>query len=143
MVLVRAATLSDVGGIVDLALRIQKTKQAHINHPINTDHFEQYVSSCIASPGIYVFSSEDADGTICGLLIINEFGCPWNRNFRWASDLMFIAEKGGPKLLRLAKKMKEWKGWDKLMLSTTTTNERADKLYSHFGTKIGSVFELD
>lgn len=139
---VRAATFGDIGEIVELALRIQENKQAHVNHPVNKENFAEYIYACISSPGIYVFIAENED-RICALLILNEFACPWNRHFVWATDSMFISEAGGPKLVRLAKRMKKAKKWDKLFLSTTTSNPRADKFYEHFGTRVGSVFEIN
>ena len=141
MIEVRVAKPKDIQALIEFAIKVKDNKNIMPDMPLVPEHFAHWIADCIMSSGVVVFVAED-NGTICGFIVLNESACPWNHTIRFGVDLMFVAEKGGLKLIRTAKALAKKKNWDKLILTTSTNNERSDKLMNKLATQVGGVYEL-
>ena len=142
MITVRLAQPTDITDLLVLIYEIQKHHQVGLDQKINDESFCMWIADCIFSPGIYVFVAEEND-CIEGLMVLNEVACPWNNDVRSGTDLLFCALKGGNKLIRTAKALAKKKNWDKLIFTTSLSNERADQYFETFSKKIGGVYEVE
>jgi hypothetical protein len=138
---VKLATPQDIQSLIQFAIKVKKEKKLEEHIELNTVDFGFWITECILSAGIYVFVVQDNKG-ICGFIVLNEISYPWNSSIKYGADLLFVAQKGGPKLIRTAKKLAKTKGWQRLLLTTTTNNERSDRFLNHVADKIGGVYEL-
>jgi hypothetical protein len=138
---VRVAKPNDIRTITEFAVKIKEDKNILPEIPMVESDFASWITECILSPGVIVFVATDNEA-ICGFIVLNETACPWNNAIRYGVDLMFVAEKGGLKLIRTAKQLAKKKNWDKLILTTSTGNERSDKLMEKLSNKIGGVYEI-
>jgi len=138
---VRYAKTADIRPMVQFAADLQEEQGLHLDMPVEPNDFGFWFANCIIYSGTYVFITEDDDG-IQGIIVLNDHVCPWNNEYRLGIDLLFIARKGGLKLLRAAKKLKDKLGWYKLVLTSSSNRERTEVLYSKIANKVGGVYEL-
>jgi hypothetical protein len=141
MIGIRIAKPNDIRTITEFAVKIKEDKKILPEIPMVESDFASWITECILSSGVIVFVATDNEA-ICGFIVLNETACPWNNLIRYGVDLMFVAEKGGLKLIRTAKQLAKKKNWDKLILTTSTNNERSDKLMEKLANKIGGVYEI-
>jgi len=141
VVKVRYATVRDIQQLVQFSIQIKEQKDLLSDIPIVPSDLGFWFADCITTPGIYVFVAEDKD-EITGFIVLTEMVTPWNRQHRYLTDLLFVAQKGGLKLLRTAKALAKKKGHDKLLLSTSSKEERSDRFFNKVSQQIGGVYEL-
>ena len=139
---IRYATLSDIQDILKFSKDI-KEKQALVSEiDINEKDASLWLADCIIASGIYVFVAEE-HGNICGFIVLTEMACPWNSKHRYLTDLLFLASKGGIKLIRTAKTLAKKKDMKSIVLSVSSKKERSDKFLNHIGQHIGGVYEIE
>ena len=138
---VRFAKPADVKDIAKFGIEFKEQKQLEQEIPADFESLSLWLFNSMLLGGNYVFLAEDDSG-ICGFIVLTEIVCPWSQNYRYGADVLFVAKKGGPKLIRTAKQFAKKRNWEKLMLSTTTNNERSDKFLSHVAEKIGGVYNI-
>lgn len=138
---VRFAKPADVKDIAKFGIEFKEQKQLEQDVPADFESLCMWLFNAILLGGNYVFLAEDESG-ICGFIVLTEITCPWSQSYRYGADILFVARKGGLKLVRTAKEFAKKRNWKKLMLSTTTNNERSDKFLSHVADKIGGVYNI-
>lgn len=138
---IKLASPSDIQYIKQFAIKVKEEKQLEPDITLNIDDFAFWITQCILSAGIYVFLAKDND-KVCGFIVLNEMSYPWNSSIKYGADLLFVAEKGGLKLVRTAKTLAKKRKWQRLILSTTTNNERSDKFLNHIADRIGGVYNV-
>lgn len=142
MVKVRYATLHDVQPVLQFGKLLKEKNQLRSDIPVNDEDFTVWLSKCIMTTGVYPFVAEK-DDKICGLLVLTETSQPWNNQYRYLTDLLFIAEQGGLKLVRTAKALAKKKGMDSILLSVSSKETRSDKFLSHIGQYAGGIYEIE
>lgn len=142
MVNIRCATLKDVGPIVQFGIQFKQEQSILEEIQVNAKDTAIWFANCIATPGTCVFVAEDEAG-ICGFIVLTEMACPWNNSHRYLADLLFLARKGGIKLIKAAKTLAKKRNYSKVVLSTSSKRERSDKFFNHIGQKLGEVYEIE
>lgn len=138
---IKLATPADIQDIKQFAIKSKENDTFKSDIEINVEEFTFWITECILSSGLYVFLAKDNDD-ICGFIVLNEISYPWNNSVKYGADLLFVAEKGGLKLVRTAKALAKKRGWQRLILSTTMNNERSDKFLNHIADQIGGVYNV-
>ena len=141
MIKIRLAAPPDIKNLVEFGIKEKQEKEILPEIPANKEEISYWFAECIISSGNYVFLAEE-NGEICGFLVLSEMQCPWNSNYRYLTDLMFLARKGGVKLIRTAKKFAERKNLNSIVLSVSTKKDRSDKFLNHIGQYIGGAYEI-
>lgn len=142
MISVRLAHIKDTPQLINLLHEVQEKKQVGQDQIIDPDSFAEYMTECVFSGGIYPFVAVD-DEKIVGLLVLTEVTCPWNYGYVYGSDLLFVALKGGPKLIRTAKKLGRKKNWKNIYFTTSMNNDRADKFFSTIASPVGGTYKVE
>jgi len=138
---IRYAQPTDIKKLVEFSKKVKQEKGLLPEIEIVDSDLAFWFADCITTPGIYVFVAEDKD-EITGYIVLTEMSTPWNRQHRYLTDLLFVAQKGGIKLLRTSKALSKKKGYSKLLLSTSSKEERSDKFFNKVSQQIGGVYEL-
>lgn len=141
MVKIKLATLSDIQNLVKFGAEFKEEKEILKDIPVILEDISFWFAECIMSGGNYVFIAEE-DDEICGFLVVSEMSCPWNSQHRYLIDLLFLARKGGIKLIRTVKRLAQKKGMDSVVLSVSSKKDRSDKFLNHIGQHVGGVYEL-
>ena len=141
MVKVRYATVQDIQKLLQFSEQVKEQKELLSDIPIVPTDLCYWFAECITNLGVYVFVAEE-DDQITGFIVLTEMSAPWNKEHRYLTDLLFVANKGGLKLLRTAKALSKKKGYSKLLLSTSSKQERSDKFFNKVSQQIGGVYEL-
>lgn len=142
MISVRLATIKDIPDLIGLLRAAQETKNIGHGQIIDPGSFAEYMRECIFSGGIYSFVAVEHD-QIVGLLVLNEVTCPWNFGYVYGSDLLFVALKGGPKLIKTAKRLAQRKNWSALYFTTSMSNPRADGYFQKIAAPVGGTFKIE
>ena len=142
MVNVRCATLADIQPILQFSKKLKQQKELVLDIEVNDKDASLWLADCIIASGIYVFVAED-NGNICGFIVLTEMSCPWNNSHRYLTDLLFLASKGGIKLIRTAKTLAKKNGMGSIVLSVSSKKSRSDKFLNHIGQYIGGVYEIE
>jgi len=138
---VRLATVGDIEGITSFAEYFKDKKKLFEDSEFKQNDFKMFLLSCIRSKSCRVLVS-DRDGSILGFIIMSIDRVPWNKNKKWASDILFTAEKDAALLvkegIKWCKSMNCWK----IFLSNSTGYERADRFYELMKLRrVGGQFE--
>lgn len=141
MVNIRLATVKDIQNLVKFGIETKEEKEVLPEIPADPVEIGFWFTNCIMNGGTYIFLAEEND-EICGFLVLTEMSCPWNSNHRYLSDLLFLAKKGGVKLIRTAKALAKKKDMKSVVLSVSSKKDRSDKFLNHIGQHIGGVYEL-
>lgn len=141
MVKVRLAELKDIQNIVKFGIELKEKQEILTEVPVNIQDISYWFAEIIMYGGNYVFLAEENE-EICGFLALTEMSCPWNKEHRYLTDLIFLAEKGGLKLIRTAKKLAQKRGMDSVVLSVSSKKDRSDRFLNHIGQHVGGVYEL-
>lgn len=139
---IRCATLNDIKGLVEFGIEFKQQKNILEEIEINIEDISLWFANCITTPGTCVFLAEDDKG-ICGFIVLTEMACPWNNRHRYLTDLLFLARKGGIKLIRAAKVLAKKRNYAKVVLSTSSRKERSDKFFNYIGQKLGEIYEIE
>lgn len=139
---VRQASINDVPEIVTYCQKQKQEQGIFQESDFVTSDFHQYIQACVLSMGgTYVFVSESKEG-INGILILSESRVPWNQELTLCHDLLFVASGGGPRLLALARALKEAKAYHKMYFSVSSGNDRATKFMNKTMTPVGGMYEV-
>lgn len=141
MTTIRLATIKDIAGLVEFGIQYKNDSNTLPEIPVNEADIRFWFAECIMSGGNYIFLAEEND-KICGFLVVTEMACPWNSQYRYLTDLIFLAQKGGIKLIRTAKKFAKKKGMVSVVLSVSSKKDRSDKFLNHIGQYIGGAYEI-
>lgn len=141
VVKVRLATIKDIKPLVQFGIKEKEDKGILPEIPANEADISYWFAECIMAGGNYIFIAEE-DDSICGFLAVTEMACPWNGQHRYLTDLIFLAQKGGIKLIRTAKAFAKKKGMDSVVLSVSSKKDRSDKFLNHIGQHIGGAYEI-
>lgn len=141
VVKVRIATFQDIQNLVQFGIKEKEDKNILPEISVNEPDISYWFAECMMSGGNYIFLAEEND-SICGFLVVTEMACPWNSQHRYLTDLLFLAQKGGIKLIRTAKAFAKKKGMDSVVLSVSSKKDRSDKFLNHIGQHIGGAYEI-
>ena len=142
MIQVKLATVRDVQDLVAFGVKEKEENEVLPEIPVNFEDISYWFAECIMSGGNYVFIAKENE-EICGFLVLTEMACPWNKNHTYLMDLMFLARKGGLKLIRTAKALAKKKKMKSVVLSVSSKKERSNKLLNHISQNLGGIYEIE
>lgn len=126
--MIKDASAADVLDITKFAERYKKEKDLFTDSEFIADDFKQFLMASIYASDSKVFISEDDTG-VHGFLIMSMDRVPWNKSQRWASDVLFAAEKEAAQLLKAAIVWGKSKDCWKIFFSNSTGYPQADKFF--------------
>lgn len=139
--MIRLARIQDIPDIVKLGKDLQNKKKLYVDVPLVEEDFSFWLLHCINSTSTEILCSYKKD-KLNGILILCECNYPWNSSIKYGLDLLFLCKKDGLKLINAAKRIAKNRKWKSLVISTTTSNERADKFMNMVSTQIGGVYNV-
>lgn len=139
--MVRIAQTVDISSITSFAQEYKERKKLFEDSEFKERDFKQFLFECVNSKECKVFISTK-DDDVHGFLIMSVDRVPWNKNKKWASDVLFAAERDAATLLKhgivWAKAHNCWK----IFFSNSTGYEQADKFFELMGLrKVGGQYE--
>lgn len=133
-VAVKIATLQDIENITTFAKYYKDVKKLFPDSEFKEADFKAFLLECLRTRGTKIFISEH-DGEVRGFLIMSIDTVPWNKSRKWASDILFAAERDAHKLINTgiawASKFNCWK----IFFSNSTGISQADRFYKLIGLK--------
>jgi len=139
--MIKEASVADTQNITTFAKRYKEEKALFTDSEFVENDFRQFILECVYSSDTKVFVS-DSDGEIRGFLIMNVDRVPWNRKQKWASDVLFAAEKDAAALIKRGIAWAKTKDCWKIFFSNSTGYPQADKFFQLIGlTKVGGQYE--
>jgi N-acetylglutamate synthase-like GNAT family acetyltransferase len=140
--MVRLAQIGDLDKIATFAERYKQEKELFTDSEFIKRDFKQFLLECQQTSSIRIFVSEQ-EGEIRGFLIMSIDRVPWNKNKKWASDVLFAAEREAAQLLKTgigwAKSLNCWK----IFLSNSTGYPQADRFFELMGLRfVGGQYEF-
>lgn len=139
---IRCATLADVQPILKFASNLREENHLLLEIPIIEEDSSMWLAECIMSSGSYLFVAEE-NSEICGFIVLAEMSYPWNSQQKYLADMLFLAKKGGLKLLRTAKALAKKKNIKSIKVSVSSKKQRSDKFLSYMGQYIGGTYEIE
>lgn len=139
--MIKEASVADVNNTTTFAKRYKKEKALFTTSEFIEEDFKQCLMESIYSSDTKVFISEEGD-EVRGFLIMSIDRVPWNRKQKWASDILFAAEKDAALLLKRGIAWAKTKDCWKIFFSNSTGYPQADKFFQLMGlTKVGGQYE--
>lgn len=139
--MIRLAQLSDLENIATFAERYKGEKELFPNSEFVPADFKQFLLGCVRANDIRVFISEHEE-EVKGFLIMSIDRVPWNKKQKWASDILFAAERDAAKLLKTGIKWAEGMNCWKIFLSNSTGHPQADRFFELMGLRrVGGQYE--
>lgn len=126
--MIRNAQYSDTQELVDFVEKFHREKSNLSDIPYDRGSMVSYIDYHIGTAKHVVYINEDEEG-ITGFILGGLEPFPHNKKYYWASDGMFIADKGGASLL---KRFHAWafaSGAKRIFQGVSTGDNRADLLY--------------
>lgn len=140
--MIRNAQYTDTENIVALVEKFYNEKSDLKDIPFDRASIVSYVNYHIGTPKHVVYVNDDG-GSITGFILGGLEPFPHNQKYMWASDGMFIADKGGAQLL---KRFHSWCFANKakrIFQGVSTGDSRADELYKAIGmAQTGGMYVL-
>lgn len=131
---VKIASLVEIDKITQFAQYYKEKKGLFTDSEFDPKDFKQFLIQCMRTKWMKVFISE-REGEVKGFLIMSVDKVPWDSKSKWASDVLFAAEKDAHKLVRFAVEWaKAHKCW-KIFFSNSTGLPQADKFFELIGMK--------
>lgn len=141
--LTRKATHEDTGNITKFLAQYHVEKSNLQDIPFNKESMTKAIGYYISNPRHVVFVAEDNE-EITGVLMGSIEPFVFNEKRHWATDLVFVATKGGAWLL---KKFLAWAKLykvDRIIMGVSTDMERSDELYAAVGMhRVGGMHVLN
>ena len=139
--MIRIATMQDITKVSEFAEYYKEKKNLFPDSEFKITDFKSFILDCLRMKNTKVFVS-DHDGEIKGFLIMSVDHMPWNKSKKWASDVLFAAEKDASALLRTAIQWAKALNCHKIFLSNSTGHYQADKFFELMGLKrVGGQYE--
>lgn len=137
---VRLATFTEVQEIVDFLERYHLTSNLS-DIPFDRNSMRQSVNYHIGMKQhvCYVYDDEGVAGVLMGSVEPFMF----NQKRKWATDTLFIADKGGAQLLKQFHKWAKHYNVDRIVQGVSSGNQRADDLYEILGMeRVGGMYVI-
>jgi hypothetical protein len=127
--MIRNAQHTDTSKLVDFMEKYHREKSNLSDIPYDRNSMVSYIDYHIGTSKhvVYVYESDDE---ITGFILGGLEPFPHNKKYYWASDGMFVADKGGAQLL---KRFHAWafaSGAKRIFQGVSSGDWRADNLYS-------------
>jgi len=140
-VICRKAEYEDAGNVASFLARMQPQTR-YKEPPVNEASVKGLVLGSIAAKRAVCYVTEDK-GEICGVLVGLVMPYVWNEAFFYATDYLFVAEKGGnlilQKFIRWCKKPRVLE----IKLGESAGSTIAGPLYEAVGFKqVGGIYEM-
>lgn len=143
MTTIKKAVHEDVKAITEYAEFGKLKKKLFTDSDFRTTDFNSFLLNHILDPSSVVLISVDGGGKVFGFLIMTIDLVPWNKKQRWASDVLFMADRDAKALLATgiewAQKFNCWK----IFFSNSTGQKQADKFFESCGlVRTGGQYEF-
>lgn len=139
----RRATIKDMSGILDLMEEYHKDSNLNdipFDRPSAVQIIEAFIGSRSTNPLVAVNDKGEIRGLLFGTLEPYFF----NKNRSYATDLMFIAEAGGPQLWRAFRDWAFGAGATRIIMGVSSGDPRASQLLEALGmNNTGGMYVLN
>lgn len=126
--MIRNAQHTDTKRIVDFVEKYHREKSNLQDIPYDSGSMVSYVDYHIGTSKHVVYINEEG-GELTGFILGGLEPFPHNKKYYWASDGMFIADKGGVQLLKRFHLWAFASGAIRIFQGVSTGDSRADNLY--------------
>jgi hypothetical protein len=140
--LYRRAHVLDVNSMVNF-LEKYHPKSVYRDIPFCRQSVIELCTVTIKSKSGVGFLCYDDDKELRGVLLGVEEPVFFNQNVNYATDLLFVAEAGGPGLLSRFFGWAKSRNVDRVIMGISTNDDRAEQFYEIMGmTRIGGMYVL-
>ena len=140
---IRVATHVDIPNIVTFLKKYHENGSNLSDIPFCKDTMFSSVSYYIATSRHVVFLNK-VDDEITGVLMASVEPFMFNAKRRWATDLVFVADKGGAWLLKRFISWAKAQKVDRIFMAVSTGLSIADRLYQSVGmTRTGGMYVMN
>ena len=140
--MIRLATYNDTKQLTDFVAKFHLEQSDLSDIPFDRASMVSYIDYHIGTSKHTVYVN-DVDDEIVGFILGGLEPFPHNKKVLWASDGMFIADKGGASLL---KRFHAWAfamGAKRIFQGVSTGDNRADALYDAIGmSRTGGMYVI-